>query len=123
VLPPFNPIEAKMRGLKYCAKGQCAAAAKEIVHLLRRYDKAFSTSRALYLISYATYVAATIHVRIAAQRGPGSEAHACLQTCLSVFQKNQQTNWAVKKAKIVIENLMKKMGVDLAYLGRQKSEA
>jgi hypothetical protein len=98
---------------------QCAAAAKEIVHLLRRYDEAFSISRAPYLISYATYVAATIHVRIAAQRQPRSEAHASLQTCLAVFEKNQMTNSAVQKAASVIKKLIKKMGVDLDYLTKQ----
>lgn len=98
---------------------QCATAATEIVYLLRRYDEAFSISRAPYLISYATYVAATIHVRIAAQRGPHSEAHASLQACLAVFQKNQLTNSAVKKARLVIEKLMSKMGIDLVYHARQ----
>src|SRR5690349_7628478 len=74
----------------------CTAAAKEIVYLVRRCDEVFSVSRAPYLISYSIYVAATIHVRIAAQKGPQSEAHACLLTCLFVFGKNQMTNWGVR---------------------------
>jgi hypothetical protein len=98
---------------------QCVSAAKEIVHLLRRYDEAFSISRAPYLVSYATYVAATIHVRIAAQRQPHSEAHASLQTCLAVFEKNQLTNSAVEKAASVIEKLKTKLGVDLDHQVRQ----
>ena len=64
-------------------------------------------------MSYATYVAATIHVRIAAQREPGSDAHASLSTCLYVFNKNQETNWAVRRARTVILNLMKRMNVTL----------
>jgi hypothetical protein len=35
----------------------------------------------------------TIHVRIAAQLGPTSEAYNSLRTCVSVFAKNQDTNW------------------------------
>lgn len=99
----------------------CATAATKIVQLLRTYDKAFSIRKAPYLISYATYVCATIHVRIAAQRGPGSEAHACLQTCLAVFNENMETNWAVRRAKAVIVNLMKRMGVTLSDGQRTRS--
>lgn len=92
----------------------CATAAKEIVRILRAYDSAFSIQRAPYLISYATYVSATIHVRIAAQREPGSEAHICLATCLDVFKKNQETNWAVRRANGIIHNLMKRMDVSIS---------
>jgi len=89
----------------------CAKAATQIVQLLRIYDQTFSIQHAPYLMSYATYVSATIHVRIAAQRGPRSEAHGSLSTCLMVFNKNQETNWAVRRARTVIENLMKRMNV------------
>jgi hypothetical protein len=91
----------------------CALAATRIVALLRVYDKTFSIRHAPYLISYATYVSATIHVRIAAQTGPGSEAYTALRTCLSVFNKNQETNWAARRAQIVIVNLMKKMKIEI----------
>ncbi|CAN9461981.1 unnamed protein product [Alternaria alternata] len=89
----------------------CATAADDIVQLLRAYDKAFGVQRAPYLISYATYVAATIHARIAARRGPGSQAHSSLETCLAVFRKNQETNWAVRRASAIIQNLMTRLGV------------
>ena len=56
-------------------------------------------------------MSATIHVRIAAQRDSGSEAHACLATCLKVFNENQETNWAVRRANVVIKNLMNRMHV------------
>ncbi|EON68406.1 hypothetical protein W97_07730 [Coniosporium apollinis CBS 100218] len=91
----------------------CATAASQIVRLLRAYDKAFSIRRAPYLISYATYVSATIHARIAAKRGPGSEARRSLETCLAVFRENQETNWAVRRAKVIVETLMKRLGVVL----------
>ncbi|KAJ5554184.1 hypothetical protein N7513_004143 [Penicillium frequentans] len=92
----------------------CTTAANRIIHILQAYDHAFSIRRAPYLISYATYVAATIYVRVAAQRKDGSRAHSNLRTCLDIFQKNQGTNWAVRRAKNVIVHLMDRMGVDLS---------
>ncbi|KAJ5115378.1 hypothetical protein NUU61_001137 [Penicillium alfredii] len=92
----------------------CTAAAARIIQLLQAYDQTFSIRRAPYLISYATYVAATIYVRVAAQREGGSRAHASLWTCINIFQKNQETNWAVRRAKNVILHLMERMGVDLS---------
>lgn len=91
----------------------CAAAASQITSLIRVYEQTFSIGRAPYLISYATYVAATILVRIAAQRDGESEAHSGLRLCLSVFRENQETNWAVRWAKSVIQHLMERMGMSL----------
>lgn len=100
----------------------CATAASNIVHVLRAYDKAFSVRRAPYLISYATYVAATIHARIAAKRGPGSDAHSSLEACLAVFRENQETNWAVRRANAIVQNLMKRLGVSVAEPERLQIE-
>ena len=91
----------------------CTAAAFSITQILQAYDNTFSIQRAPYLISYATYVAATIFVRVAAQREGASRAHASLQNCLDVFKKNQETNWAVRRAHNVILHLMDRMGVRL----------
>jgi len=95
------------------AFGVCTIAATDIVRLLVAYDNSFSIKRAPYLISYATYVAATIHVRIAAQKDVNSEAHTYLAACLKVFKQNQETNAAVRRAHAVINNLMKKLKVDI----------
>ena len=96
---------------------ECASAASNIVHLLRVYDRAFSIRRAPYLISYATYVAATIHARIAAKQDVNSEAHSNLETCLAVFQENQETNWAVQRANGIVQSLMKRLGVVMRGAG------
>ncbi|KAG9561145.1 hypothetical protein KCU77_g17807, partial [Aureobasidium melanogenum] len=85
-------------------------------------DKCFSVRRAPYLISYATYVAATIHVRIAATRASTSEAHEHLRICLAVFDQNSATNHAVKKASIVIESLKKRMGIRDPLIDHPSSE-
>lgn len=92
----------------------CASAADSIVSILRSYDGAFSVRRAPYLISYATYVAATIHVRIAAKRSTESQARECLETCMSVFRENRETNWAVRRAQVIVEGLMTRLGVSLS---------
>lgn len=91
----------------------CTVAASSIIQLLQAYDHTFSIRRAPYLISYATYVAATIFVRVAAQREGVSRAHTNLQSCLDIFKKNQETNWAVRRAQNVILHLMDRMGVHL----------
>lgn len=93
----------------------CASAADSIVGVLRVYDKVFSVRHAPYLISYATYVAATIHVRIAAKRSTESGARECLVTCMAVFRENQETNWAVRRAKAIVEGLMTRLGVGLSH--------
>ncbi|OAA71852.1 fungal specific transcription factor domain-containing protein [Akanthomyces lecanii RCEF 1005] len=89
----------------------CVSAADHIVMLLRAYDCAFAVARAPYLISYACYVAATIHVRIAAKRTADSEAYNSLATCLAIFNRNQETNKAIQRAQHIIQGLMKRLSV------------
>ncbi|KIW13395.1 hypothetical protein PV08_08583 [Exophiala spinifera] len=91
----------------------CANAATQIVGLLRAYDKAYSVLRAPYLISYATYVSATIHVRIAAKRNAASDAHKSLGACLAVLGQNQETNFAARRAKAIVEGLISRLNVQL----------
>lgn len=64
-------------------------------------------------MAYAMYVSATIHVRIAAQREAKSEAHQWLNTCLKMLDVNQATNWAVRKACVVVKDLMSRMRVEV----------
>ncbi|OAA58925.1 Transcription factor [Niveomyces insectorum RCEF 264] len=104
-------LHVHLRALSTSSFLTCAQAATAIVALLRAYNAAFSVRRAPYLISYATYVAATIHVRIAAQPGFAAEAKEALAVCLMVFDENFGTNWAVKRARAVIGGLMQRMGV------------
>ena len=89
----------------------CAAAATEIVHLLVAYDRTFSIRKAPYLIAYATYVSATIHVRIAARQLPTTDSSPCLRTCLDFLNQNRETNPGVDNAKASLRGLMSRMGV------------
>lgn len=91
----------------------CAEAGMRIVNLVKAYGYYFSIRQAPYLISYSMYVGATILVRLAAQREPGSEAHEALLVCMSTFNKNQETNYAVKRMNLAIENLARRVNVKL----------
>ena len=91
----------------------CTTEAANIVQLVRLYDVSFSVRQAPYLVSYATYVAATIHVRLASASPPDSGAHESLAVCLTVLDLNSKTNPAVRKASVVIEALMKAMNVNM----------
>jgi hypothetical protein len=101
----------------------CSEAAINIVEIVRLYDKAFSVRRAPYLISYATYVAATVHVRIAATQQSNSQAHDCLRACFFVMDQNSETNYAVRKASMVVEALCKRMGLSEWMRGGRAREA
>lgn len=89
----------------------CASAATEIDRILRAYGRSFSIKTSPYILSYATYVSATIHVRMAAQQQSGSEAHKSLRTCLHVLNEHQQMCYAARRAKRVIHSIMERMGV------------
>jgi hypothetical protein len=60
-------------------------------------------------------VAATIHVRIAAQHGPTSSAAQLLSLCLEGLEENAATNTGVKKMFGVISGLMRRLGVVLPH--------
>ena len=60
--------------------------------------------------SYATYVAATIHVRMAAQRSH-PEAPSQLRVCLAALEENSVTNPGVKRMHRAITGLMSRLGV------------
>lgn len=64
-----------------------------------------------YLIAYATYVSATIHVRVVARQFPTPDAGPCLRTCLDFLNQNRETNPGVDNAKASLMVLMNRLGV------------
>lgn len=94
----------------------CATAAFEIDNVLRLYAKNFCIASPPYFISYATYVAATILVRIAAQGRPGSNAHKCLRHCLSVLAEHRTYCLAPRQTLKILIGLVKRLKVDLGDL-------
>lgn len=74
-------------------------------------DRTFSIRKAPYLIAYATYVSATVHVHIAARQLPTPAASPSLRTCLDFLNRNRETNPGVDNAKMSLMRLMRRMGV------------
>ncbi|KAE8140827.1 fungal-specific transcription factor domain-containing protein [Aspergillus pseudotamarii] len=91
----------------------CATAANAIHVTLGTYRKSFSMQLAPYSISYATYVSATIHARMAAHSPAGSHVHDCLHNCLSILREHQRLYLGPKRALGVILNLIKVMNIDI----------
>jgi hypothetical protein len=90
---------------------RCSEAAFEIDKILETYERFYCIKTAPYIISYATYVSATIHVRLAAQQISGSNAHKALRRCLDVLYIHQSIAWAPKRARRVIETLVTRLGI------------
>ena len=92
----------------------CVAAADSIAQYLDSFNRAHTFTKVPYFLLYASYVSATIHVRIAAQKQLETNAYAYLRTCFLVFDVNGEDNIAAAaKAKTVILQLMNRMGVSL----------
>jgi hypothetical protein len=97
------------------AFSRCSGAALAIDQVIQSYEQSFCLERMPYIISYATYVSATIHVRLASQRHRGSDAHKALRRCLDVLDVQQHVCWSPRRAKTVISALMARTGVVLDY--------
>ncbi len=91
----------------------CVAAADSIAQYLESFNRAHTFKKVPYFLFYASYVSATIHVRIAAQKQLETNAYAYLRTCFLVFDMNGEENTAAAKAKAVIQQLMDRLGVSL----------
>ena len=95
------------------AFSKCVAAAFEVNRLLQVYKQHFCLNSVPYFISYATYVSATIHVRLAAQTELGSAAHQCLKMCLDTLAEQQHRCHAPRRTLAILLGLSKKLGVDV----------
>ncbi|RMJ01473.1 hypothetical protein CDV36_015782 [Fusarium kuroshium] len=93
------------------AFSHCAVAALEIHHMLQVYRQHFCLKSVPYFVSYATYVSATIHVRMAAQRGPESGAHKYLRSCLEILGEHQAKCFAPRRTMKVLLAIMDRLNV------------
>lgn len=89
----------------------CITAAKEITHILQVYEKLYNPSSATFSLSYATYISAKIHVHILARHGNQFGTFDSLYVCLVALDKHQNLYSTVRRAKIITEKLMARMGV------------
>lgn len=92
----------------------CVYAAKTIDQILSCYGRRFSMKSAPYILSYATYVSATIHARVAGQSPPDSQAHASLQRCVLTLTEHQESSLGPKKALEVIQTLIRAVRIDIS---------
>lgn len=95
----------------YEAVSMCTAAANQIVQILHDYSQHFSITSAPYMLSYATYISATIHVRIVAQKGRGSNSFRCLLLCRNVLREHLRLYAAAGKAMANLEKLIAHLGI------------
>ena len=101
------------RSPTYHAFSLCEDAASRIDTALRCYKKHWCIKSPPYFLSYATYVSATIHVRIAAQKSSFSDAHERLQNCLEILSEHQRVCRAPKRSMEILVGLIRRLNVDI----------
>lgn len=99
----------------------CTTAANQIVQILRDYSQNFSISSAPYMLSYATYISATIHARIVTQKGKNSSSFQSLLLCRHILQEHQRLYTAAGKARANLDRLTAQLGIDITETDDQIS--
>ena len=89
----------------------CTAAANQIVQILHDYSQHFSLSTAPYMLSYATYISATIHARIVAQKGSNSTVFQSLVLCRNILVEHRRLYAAAGKARENLDKLISHLGI------------
>ncbi|KAI2677817.1 transcriptional regulator family: Fungal Specific TF [Penicillium roqueforti] len=92
----------------------CTAAANQIVQILHDYSQHFSLSSAPYMLSYATYISATIHARIVAQKGSNSTMFQSLVFCRNILIEHTRLYSAAEKARENLDKLISHLGINVA---------
>lgn len=91
---------------------RCTAAARNITSLVQAYRAAFTLRRAPYLLSYATYVACTIHTRnAAAAETSRGEADSPIHETLGCLDEMAVPNPGVSNPANIIRKLMASNGI------------
>jgi hypothetical protein len=91
---------------------KCTEAASSISGIISAYRDYHSLRRAPYMLSYAVYVACTIHVRNAVVENMQGQALALLSTTLDALEKLTVPNHGVGVPLSIIKDLMRKCGLD-----------
>ncbi|OQE22625.1 hypothetical protein PENSTE_c010G08680 [Penicillium steckii] len=110
---PNNPAAA------FESINTCTTAANQIVQILSDYSQHFSISSAPYMLSYATYISATIHARIVAQKGSTSSSFQSLKLCRNVLKEHQPLYGAAGKAKDSLQRLCDHLGIGASEENQQ----
>ena len=95
---------------------RCSRAARNITSIVLAYQSAYTLRSAPYLVSYAVYVACTIHVRNAAatERDPPGENSSLLFSSLNSLDELSLPNAGVSRPANIIRKLMVANGLKLS---------
>ncbi|KAI1612428.1 fungal-specific transcription factor domain-containing protein [Exophiala viscosa] len=96
--------------------GRCTCAARSITNIAMAWKDAYSLRGAPYLLSYAIYVACTIHVRNSAAEATGSQSKehtGLLAASLTCLEQLCLANPGVSKPMNIIRRLMEASKVQL----------
>ncbi|KAI9930701.1 hypothetical protein MW887_011457 [Aspergillus wentii] len=100
----------------------CTTAANQIVQILRDYSTRFSIPSAPYMLSYATYISATIHARIVAQKGKDCNAFHSLLFCRNILIEHTWIYAAAGKARGNLDKMIDHLGISLTERGDDTGE-
>ncbi|OAA69333.1 Transcription factor [Akanthomyces lecanii RCEF 1005] len=93
------------------AFSHCVAAAFEVHGMIQLYRQHFCVKTVPYFMSYATYVSATIHARLASLKGMNSLAGKCLRDCLNVLAEQQTKCHAPRRTLRILKQLVRRLGL------------
>ncbi|KAJ6151223.1 hypothetical protein N7470_007817 [Penicillium chermesinum] len=92
----------------------CTTAANQIVQIIHDYSQNFSITTAPYMLSYATYISAIIHARVAAQMGRSSTSYPSLTFCRHILKEHQKLYASAGKAKANLDKLISHLDIDIS---------
>lgn len=104
------------------AFSHCVTAAFEVHGMLQLYRQHFCVKTVPYFMSYATYVSATIHARLASLKGMDSLAGQCLRTCLDVLAQQQTKCHAPRRTLRILKQLLMRLGLRVENLPIEECE-
>lgn len=87
------------------------AAANQILRIVHDYSSRYSIGSSPYLLSYSTYISATIHALVVAQKGQESSSSQSLAFCMSVLRDQLPLYAAAGKAQENLGKLMMHLGI------------
>ncbi|KAM3497447.1 hypothetical protein MY10362_009207 [Beauveria mimosiformis] len=104
------------------ALSHCVTAAFEVDDMLQLYRQHFCVKTVPYFMSYATYVSATIHARLASLKLMGASPAICLRNCLNVLTEQQTKCHAPRRTLRILKQLIRRLGLRVEDLPAEEYE-
>lgn len=89
------------------------SAANQILRIVHDYSSRYAIGSSPYLLSYATYISATVHVLVVAQKGKESSSFQSLIFCISILHEHRHIYAAAVKARENLDKLMAHLGISV----------